>query len=166
MLARCLLYRLMMMASELQPKSDLALRNDVEAELQWEPAVHAEHVGVTVKDGVVTLTGHVDSYAEKFGAERAAKRVIGVIALANELDVKPVARRQTDEDLAVACRNALLADVQVPANRLRLVVHQGWVRLEGLVITEADRLAAERAVRAVRGIAGMTSDLRVEDPRR
>lgn len=148
-----------------EQKSDLALRNDIEAELQWEPSVHPEHVGVTVREGVVTLTGHVSSYAEKFGAERAAKRVTGVSALANELDVKPPGPKLvTDEDLAIACRRALLAEIAVSASRLRVIVHQGWVRLEGVVASDGERRAAERAVRGVRAIAGMTSDLAVVTP--
>ena len=84
--------------------SDIDLQSDVLEELKWEPSVNAAHIGVTAKDGVVTLTGHVPSYAEKYAAEKAAKRVYGVRAVANELDVKlPYSTRRTDEDIARDC---------------------------------------------------------------
>ena len=87
------------------PATDSDLQRDVLDELKWEPSVNAAHIGVSVKDGVVTLSGHVPSYAEKYAAERAAKRVHGVKAVANELDVKlPGSSQRTDEDIAVACR--------------------------------------------------------------
>src|SRR4030081_1823039 len=88
--------------------SDTELQRDVLDELKWEPSVNAAHVGVTAKEGVVTLTGHVTSYAEKYAAEKAAKRVHGVRAIANELDVKlPGSSQRTDEDIARARVNAL-----------------------------------------------------------
>src|SRR4051812_16435392 len=99
-------------------KSDIELQRDVLHELAWEPSVDAAHIGVSVKDGVVTLTGHVPSYAEKYAAERAAKRVQGVRAVANELDVKlPESSRRTDEDIAAAAVNALKWSILVPADR-------------------------------------------------
>src|SRR5690348_16372802 len=93
-------------ASEVQ--SDVDLQREVLAELNWDPSVNANKIGVSVKNGVVTLTGHVDSYVEKYAAERAAKRVHGVRAVANVLDVKlPNENRRTDQDIALACVNAL-----------------------------------------------------------
>src|ERR1700704_2940500 len=89
-------------------KADEELQRDVRIELLWEPSVTATHIGVSVKDGVVTLTGHVPSYVESLGAERAAKRVNGVKAVANELDVKlPYSSKRTDEDIAAAAVKAL-----------------------------------------------------------
>src|SRR3954462_12441434 len=94
--------------------TDSELQLDVLNELKWEPSVNAAHVGVSVKDGVVTLTGHVSSYAEKYAAERAAKRVHGVRAVANEMDVKlPGSSKRTDEDIAAAAVNALEQNVSV-----------------------------------------------------
>ena len=85
-------------------KTDIDLQRDVLEELKWEPSVNAAHIGVTVKDGVLDLIGHVPSYAEKYGAEKAAKRVYGVKAVANELDVKLAgSSKRTDADIAAAC---------------------------------------------------------------
>src|SRR5712672_4423514 len=92
--------------------SDVELQSDVLEELKWEPSVNPAHIGVSVKDGVVTLSGHVPSFAEKYAAERAAKRVHGVKAVANELDVKlPYSSQRTDEDIAAAAVNALKSNV-------------------------------------------------------
>ena len=114
--------------------TDKELRQDVLRELEWEPSLDAAHVGVAVKDGVVTLTGHVPSYADKWAAERAAKRVHGVRAVANELDVKlTVEAKRTDEDIAAAAVNALKAHVSVPADRIKVTVDKAWVTLEGEV---------------------------------
>src|SRR3954453_2927052 len=103
--------------------TDDELQRDVLDELKWEPSVDAAHVGVSVKDGVVTLSGHVSSYAEKYAAERAAKRVYGVRAVANELDVKlPADNRRTDEDIARDALNALRGHRFVPAEKVKVTV--------------------------------------------
>src|SRR5437588_4120323 len=115
-------------------KTDSELQRDIMDELKWEPSVDAAHIGVSVKDGVVTLTGHVSSYAEKFAAERAAKRVNGVRAVANELDVKlPISGRRTDEDIAADVVRALRSNLAVPADKIKATVSSGWVTLEGEV---------------------------------
>ena len=94
----------------------------------------AAHIGVSVKDGIVTLTGHVSSYAEKYAAERAAKRVYGVKAVVNEIDVKlPGSSQRTDEDIAAAAVNALRSNLAVPADKIKVTVSKGWVTLEGEV---------------------------------
>jgi BON domain len=99
-------------------KTDFELQRDVLDELKWEPSVDAAHLGVAVKDGIVTLTGHVASYAQKYAAERAAKRVLGVRAVANELDVKLTgSSRRTDEDIAAAAVSALKSSLCVQAMR-------------------------------------------------
>src|SRR3981081_3310550 len=104
------------------------LQRDVLNELKWEPSVDAAHVGVSVKDGVVTLSGHVSSYAEKYAAERTAKRVHGVTAVANELDVKlPGDPQRPDEDIAAAAVRALEWSFFVPADRIKVTVRNGWV---------------------------------------
>jgi hypothetical protein len=97
--------------------SDIELQRDVLDELKWEPSVDAAHIGVSVRNGVVTRSGHVSSYAERCAAERAANRMHGVQAVANELDVKlPGSLKRTDEDIAAAAVNALKANVSVPAD--------------------------------------------------
>src|SRR3954453_7946960 len=114
--------------------TDSELQRDVLDELRWEPSVDAAHIGVSVKDGVVTLNGHVPSFAEKYAAERAAKRVYGVRAVANEIDVKlPSSSQRTDEDIARSCVNALQANISVPRDRIKVTVNKGWVKLEGEV---------------------------------
>jgi osmotically-inducible protein OsmY len=143
-------------------KTDEELQRDVRIELLWEPSVTATHIGVSVKDGVVTLTGHVPSYFEKLGAERAAKRVAGVRAVANEIDVKlPDSKKQTDEDIAAAAVRALNSKLFVPADRIKVTVNDGWVTLEGDVKWQFQRNAAERAVRNLRGIKGIRNLIQI-----
>ncbi|MGB2612151.1 MAG: BON domain-containing protein [Isosphaeraceae bacterium] len=139
-------------------KTDSELQRDVLDELKWEPSVDAAHIGVSAKDGVVTLSGHVSSYAEKFAAERAAKRVQGVLAVANELEVKlSTGSRRTDEDIAAAAVGALKANVSVPADKIKVTVSKGWVKLEGEVEWQYQKDAAERAVRYLAGVMGVTN---------
>jgi osmotically-inducible protein OsmY len=135
----------------------------VENELKWEPSVNEAHIGVAVKDGVVTLTGHVPSYSEKYAAEKAAKRVYGVKAVANELDVKlPGSSKRTDEDIAQACVNALKANYSVPQDKIKVVVNSGWVTLEGEVEWQYQKEAAESAVRYLTGVVGVTNSITVK----
>jgi hypothetical protein len=102
-------------------RSDSDLQRDVLAELEWEPSVTAAHIGVTAKDGVVTLRGDVPSYSERYAAERAAKRVYGVKAVVNELEVHlPGGNRRTDEDIAQAAINALKLNVSVPDDKIKV----------------------------------------------
>jgi len=143
-------------------KSDLALKQDIEAELSWEPAVNAAHIGVTVKNGVVTLTGHVPAFAEKYAAEKATKRVYGVKALANELDVKLLeGGRRTDEDIAVACVRALKAHSSVPEDKIRVVVNDGWITMDGEVDWQYQKTAAENAVRYLAGVRGVSNKIKL-----
>lgn len=139
-------------------KSDAQLQRDVLDELSWEPSVDAAHIGVSVKDGVVTLSGHVSSYAEKFGAELAARRVYGVKAVANELEVRlPGSSVRTDEDLAAAAVKALESNVFVPPNTIKPIVRDGWITLEGEVEWAYQKNAAESAVRYLTGVRGVTN---------
>lgn len=145
--------------------SDIDLQRDVLDELKWEPSVNAAHIGVSVKDGVVTLSGHVPSYAEKYAAEKAAKRVHGVVAVANELDVKlPGSSQRTDEDIALACANALKMSISVPRDKIKITVNKGWVTLEGEVEWQYQKDAAENTVRYLSGVTGV-SNLIVVKPR-
>src|SRR5437870_6939262 len=144
-------------------KTDSELQRDVMDELRWEPSVNAAHVGVAVKEGVVTLTGHVSSYAEKYAADRAAKRVQGVRAVANELDVKlPDSSRRTDQDIAAAAVQALKSNTQVPADQIKVSVSDGWVKLEGEVEWDCQREAAESAIRNLPGVTGISNLIRVK----
>jgi osmotically-inducible protein OsmY len=148
---------------EITMKSDMELHNDVLAELSWEPSVNAAHIGVTVNDGVVTLTGHVPSYAEKHAAEKAAKRVYGVKAVADELDVKlSGSLERTDEDIAAACVNALESNYSVPNQKVKVIVDKGWVTLEGEVEWQYQREAAMGAVRYLRGVRGVSDTITVK----
>ena len=118
----------------------------------------AAHIGVSVKDGVVTLSGHVSSYAEKYAAEKAAKRVHGVKAVANELDVKlPGSSQRTDEDIAAEAVSALKWNLLVPADKIKVTVSKGWVTLEGEVKWQFQKNAAELAVRYLTGVQGVTT---------
>lgn len=141
-------------------KNDVDLQRDVFDELKWEPAVHSTHIGVTVKDGVVTLEGVVDSYPEKWAAERAVKRVAGVKALAEELEVKlPGFGKQTDADIAEAAENALEWDTEVPEDRIKVTVEKGFLTLEGEVDWEFERAAAKRAVQYLAGVKGVANEI-------
>ncbi|HEY2146985.1 MAG TPA: BON domain-containing protein [Pirellulales bacterium] len=143
--------------------SDTDLQRDVLDELKWEPSVNAAHIGVSVKDGIVTLSGHVDSYMEKYAAEKAAKRIHGVRAVANEIDVKlPGSSQRTDEDIAAGCLRALKAHIGVPYDKIKVTVTKGWVTLEGEVEWQYQKLSAESAVRNLAGVIGISNLITVK----
>jgi osmotically-inducible protein OsmY len=142
---------------------DLTLKRQVEAELRWEPSIDAAAVGVAVKDGIVTLTGRVPSYAQKSAAARATARVAGVKAVVNELEVNlPSADQRSDEELARAVAQALTWDSRVPPDGVKAVVSNGWVTLEGTVEWHYQRQAAEEAVRHLRGVKGVVNRVAVQ----
>jgi osmotically-inducible protein OsmY len=144
-------------------KTDTELQNDVLAELRWEPSVNAAHIGVAVNGGVVTLSGHIPSYGEKGAAERTAKRVYGVTAVANELDVKlPGSSKRSDEDIATACLNALRANYSVPDEQIKVVVSKGWVTLDGNVDWQFQKDSADRCVRHLTGVIGVSNDINIK----
>ena len=134
-------------------KTDSELRRDVERELEWEPSVDERRIGVSVIDGVVTLSGEVGSFAEKWNAERAVERVAGVRGIANELEVQSVSKR-SDTDIAKAAADRLAWDVMVPEGKVTVEVSNGWVTLKGEVPWDYHRRAAERAVRNLDGVKG------------
>ncbi|HEU5100436.1 MAG TPA: BON domain-containing protein [Roseiflexaceae bacterium] len=139
-------------------KTDITLQQDVIDELAWEPSIDAAAIGVAVEDGVVTLTGHVPSYAEKWTAEHVVKRVAGVRGVANEIAVRlPGTSVRTDGDIAQAALQALEWDVWVPKQRVTVAVSDGWVKLEGMVDSQHQKLAAARAVRGLTGVKGVTN---------
>ena len=144
-------------------KSDTQLRDDVQAELNWTPEVKTSDVGVIVKDGVVTLTGHLASHAEKYAIERAVQRVHGVKALAVELTVKlPFDNQRTDADIALAAERALEWNVLVPDDKIRPMVEEGWLTLAGEVEWAYQRTAAESAVRDLMGVTGVSNLVKVK----
>lgn len=144
-------------------KTDMELKRDVENELKWEPSVNEAHIGVTARDGVITLTGHVPAYAEKYVAEKTAKRVYGVKAVADELEVKlPGSSRRSDEDIATACVAALRANYTVPYDNVKVVVNKGWVTLDGEVERYFQKQNAHYAVRYLTGVVGVSNDIRIK----
>lgn len=142
-------------------KSDEQLKADVEQELRWEPSVHAEQIGVSVKNGVVELDGHVDSYFDKWAAERAAMRVSKVTAVASEIKVElPTSATRTDEDIARIAANHLEWNYSVPKT-VKVQVTEGWVTLKGTAEWQYQREEAERVVRPLVGVKGVINDITV-----
>jgi osmotically-inducible protein OsmY len=143
--------------------TDDQIRRNVEAELDWEPAVHnASAIGVGVTRGVTRLSGHVGTYAEKWASERAAERVSGVTALVSELDVHlPSSLERTDEDIAQAAVNAVK---WIPRNSIRVEVSKGWLTLDGAVQWQFQRDAAEEAVRHLNGVRGVSNLISLKTP--
>lgn len=141
---------------------DKQLRQDVLDELDFEPSIDASEIGVSVKDGVVALTGHVPSYAQKIAAERAVWRVKGVKAIAQELRVHyPDARKLGDDDIARRAVSMLNWDASVPAETVRVTVQDGWVTLAGEVRWQYQRMAAETDVRKLSGVLGITNNIHI-----
>jgi len=144
-------------------KTDKELEKDVMAELEFEPNVDASAIGVAVKDGVVTLTGSVKSYFEKWTAERAAERVAGVRAVANEVEVRlPGDRKRSGADIAAAAVNALRWNTLIPADKIKVTVDKGWVSLKGDVTYQYQKEAAENAVRHLVGVTGVSNLITVK----
>ena len=143
-------------------KTEIDLRRDVLDELEWDPSIDAAQVGVTVKEGVVTLTGHVPHFAEKFAVEEVAKRVHGVRAVANDIEVRPQESHQRDDtDIAAAAVHALEWDPKVPDPWIQVTVRDGWITLEGSVEHQFEKAAADRAVRRLIGSRGLTNAILV-----
>lgn len=144
-------------------KTDKQLQQDVLAELDWDPAVNAAAIGVEVKDGVVTLAGHVASYAEKFDAERVAQRVSGVKALAVEIDVKIEGLgKRTDADIAKTAASALQWTTFLTSGQVKVTVEKGWLTLSGEVDWEYQRKSAELAVRYLLGVTGVSDQITIK----
>lgn len=139
-------------------KSDSQLQRDVIEELRWDPSIGRAEIGVSCKDGVVTLSGEVDSYSRKLAAARVAERVAGVKAVAEDMTVKlPASSRRSDTDIAHAIVAGLRWDVDVPEEGVKARVEDGWVWLEGEVEWQYQRSAAERDVRYLTGVRGVTN---------
>lgn len=153
--------------SETEMRSDVfdsELRDDVLEELNWEPAVNPSEIGVAVTDGVITLSGVVDSYFEKVAAEQAAKRVFGVRAVANEIEVKlPGTAERTDTDIARAARDILDWSAIIPGGQVTVTVEDGWVKLEGTVDWQYQRREAESVVRNLTGVTGVSNQIVIRE---
>ena len=145
--------------------SDEEIQANVIAELKWDARVLANEIGVAVKDGIVTLTGWVDSYLQRLAAEDAARRVHGVKAVVNDIEVRlPGSAERTDPDLAKAVINALQWDAGIPAGKIDVTVSQGWVTLKGEVEYGFQKRSAERAVQSLAGVKGVTNLITVKPP--
>ena len=145
-------------ATRTETHTDEQIQRDVLAEMKYDARVQPNEIGVTVEDGVVTLTGLVDSYTKKWAAEEAAHRVRGVKAVANEIEVRlsSIAER-TDTDIAAAAVRALEWDAFVPVEKLDVTVSKGWVTLRGEVEWQFEKEDAERVVRRLSGVKGVTN---------
>jgi len=142
--------------------SDLELQRDVLDELEFEPSVHAAHIGVTANKGVVTLTGFVTSYGEKLAAERAARRVKGVKAIAEEIEVRlPSDTKHADDEIAARAVNILHWQVGLPADRITVKVERGVVTLSGEVEWRYQKTDAEQAVHKLSGVVDVLNQIRV-----
>ena len=143
-------------------RTNQQLRNDVIGEIGWDPRVDDANIIVRASDGVVTLTGTVPTFADKWAAEHAAERVLGVRSVANELSVAvPVRYQRTDTDIAHAVTNALAWDVEVPDERIKTTVSNGVVRLDGDVGFRYQRDAAAKAVRTLSGVREVINNITV-----
>lgn len=144
-------------------RSDIQIQQDVIDELDWEPSVNAADIGITVHDGVVTLTGFVPSYAEKSAAEQAALRVAGVKAVAEEIEVRlPSMKKRTDADIARAVIDVIKWHVHLPENALKIKVEDGWVTLDGEVDWQYQRKNAYDVVENLTGVEGIINLIKVK----
>jgi osmotically-inducible protein OsmY len=149
------------MATASLNRTDQELQQDVLAELKWDAQIQPNEIGVSVRDGVVTLTGWVDSYLKKWSAEEAAHKVAGVKAVANDIEIK-LATERTDPDIAEAAVHALEWDAFVPSDRVHVTVSKGWVTLKGEVEWQYQKEDAERVVRRLTGVKGVTNLITVK----
>lgn len=146
-------------------KTDAHLQRDVLDELEWEPSVDAAHIGVTASEGVVTLAGHVPVYSEKHTAEEVAKRVHGVRAVANEIEVRPSGIHvRDDESIAAAAVHALQWDAKVPDEEIQITVEDGWITATGTVQHRFQRAAVDRVLRHFHGARGLKNNIEVIPP--
>lgn len=140
--------------------SDSRLQQDVLDELDFEPSINAAHIGVTADKGVITLSGHVGSYAEKVAAEEAARRVRGVHAIAQEIEVRhPSDKKTSDDEIAGRALSILRWNAVVPDEDIQIKVQDGWVTLLGEVEWQFQRVAAESGIRRLSGVAGVINQI-------
>jgi osmotically-inducible protein OsmY len=151
------------MAVATEIRTDTEIQRDVLDELKWDPRLQANEIGVAVKDGVVTLTGWVDSYIKKWAAEEDAHRVRGVSAVANDIEVRlSTSSERTDADIAAAAVHALEWDASVPIDKVKVTVSKGWITLEGELEWQYQKEDAERVVRRLTGVKGVSNLITVK----
>jgi osmotically-inducible protein OsmY len=139
-------------------RSDREIERDVREELNWDPDLDADDIAISVKDGVVTLAGFTRSYSDRLEAERAAKRVAGVHAVANDIEVRlPSIDQRPDPDIARDAVASLKAQLPLSHENIKVIVKDGWLTLEGTVEWQYQKTTAENAVRKVKGVKGVTN---------
>lgn len=144
-------------------KNNAELQTDVQNAIKWEPLLHAAEIGVTAKDGVVSLTGFVDSYAKKMEAENAAKKVIGVKALVENIEIRfSNSWSKTDAEIANEVLNALSANWSVPDNKVTVKVENGWVTLNGDLHWNYQKEAAKTAIKYLSGVKGVSNNIKIQ----
>ncbi len=144
-----------------QTRTEDQIRRDVELELKWDPIITSSDIAVAVKDGVVTLSGFVSSFWEKTEAEKAAKRIHGVRAVANDVEIKLFWER-TDPEIARAIVIALENNVNIPSDKIKATVKDGLVTLEGYVDWQYQKALVESVVKKLRGVRGITNKIEVK----
>ena len=141
-------------------RSDGEIEKDVKAELEWDPDLDATDIAVSVKKGVVTLAGFVKSYTDKYEAEAAAKRVAGVVAVANDIEVRmPSVDERPDPDIAREAAAAIKSQLPISSENIKIIVKNGWVTLEGEVEWQYQRQTAENVVRRIKGVKGVSNTI-------
>jgi osmotically-inducible protein OsmY len=141
-------------------RTDGDIERDVKEELKWNPDLDASDIAVSVKDGVVTLAGFVKSFTDKYEAEAAAKRVAGVAAVANDIEVRlPAIDQRPDPDIARDAVAAIKSQLPISSEHIKIVVKNGWVTLEGTAEWQYQRSTAETAVRRIKGVKGVTNSI-------
>ena len=143
-------------------KTNEELQRDVQNAIKWEPKLHAAEIGVTAKDGVVTLMGNVDAYFKKTEAENAAKNVDGVKAVVEEIEVRYSNSAKSDEDIAHDVLIALIDNWNVPQENIQVRVEKGWVTLDGQVTWNYQKEAAEKCIGHLIGVKGVTNHIKIK----
>jgi osmotically-inducible protein OsmY len=143
-------------------RDDMAIRHDVLSELDWDPRFDSRNIGVAVKNGVVALSGHVGSYAERQDAQEAAQSVAGVTAVANDIIIElAFEATRTDAELAESVVGALKGNISVPANDIKVIVRDGWITLDGQVAMWYQKDAAQNALANLRGVKGIINNISI-----
>ncbi len=144
-------------------KTNEKLQKDVQDAIKWKPLLHAAEIGVTVEDGIVSLTGTVDNYAKKMEAENATKKVVGVKAVVEKIKVRfPVSWAKTNVELAKEASSALKTNWSVPDEKVTIEVEEGWITLEGQLHWNFQREAAQKAIQSLTGVKGITNKIKIK----
>lgn len=143
-------------------KTNEELQRDVQNAIKWEPQLHAAEIGVTAKDGVITLMGNVDAYFKKIEAENAAKSVDGVKAVVEKIEVRYSNSSKSDEDIANDALKALIDNWNVPQENIQIKVEKGWVTLDGQVTWNYQKEAAQKSIGHLTGVKGLTNHIKIK----